>query len=304
MYALLGNIQFDLITYFDGFECTFAAEYAEHAMIAGKPRLQYVGQATDEISINLAFHHLFCDPETELAKLKAALADHQAMALVLGNGDYKGWFVLTSVQATARQTDATGALTALEATISLREYVGDPANPLPPPAVQPPTPPVQAVSQPVPPAEAASQAAAETPGLLDKIGAAVSTATQAQGALQLASDAVRTVQRLRENPLAALSRVPGLLGSLGDVLVPLENLPVALSRIRDQLPMASDVLRAGNSALASLTDACGMLGGASTTNIAGKVDSISGLLGSATDAMGTVSAGVSRVAAKLVTRSA
>ena len=148
MYAVLGDIQFDLITYFDGFESTFSADYAEHAMIAGKPRLQYVGLALDEISIALAFHHLFCDPEAELAKLKEALANHQAMALVLGNGDYKGWFVLTDVQATAQQTDTKGAIVALEASLTLREYVGDPANPLPPPAVQPETPPAQAVATP------------------------------------------------------------------------------------------------------------------------------------------------------------
>jgi phage protein U len=300
MYALLGDIQFDLITYFDGFECTFAADYAEHAMIAGKPRLQYVGQATDEISIQLAFHHMFCEPETELAKLKDALAAHQALALVLGNGDYKGWFVLTQVQCTATQTDTTGTITALEATLSLREYVGDPANPLPPPAVQPDVPPVQAVAAPV---VQAPQAMTE-PSLMDRISTAVSTATQVQGALSLASDMASMAERLRDNPLAALQRVPGLLGSLGDVLGPLENLPVALSRIQDQLPSAATVMSTGNSALASLTDALNMLDGASAANVSGKISTVTSLLGSAGDAMSAVSSGVARAAAKLVTRNA
>lgn len=299
MYALLGDIQFDLITYFDGFDCTFAADYAEHAMIAGKPRLQYVGLALDEISITLAFHHLYCDPEVELARLKEALANHQAMALVLGNGDYKGWFVLTDVQATAQQTDTQGAIIALEARITLREYVGDPANPLPPPAVQPPMPPVQAVAAPEP-----IETTTPTTGLLDKIESAVSLAAQARSALGTVSNMVNTAQRLASNPLAALDRVPGLLGGLNDALVPLDNLPISLSTIRDQLPRAAEVLRAGNAALFDIQGAVNALDGAARVNVAGKMATVSSLVGSAVEAISTVSSGIGKAAAKLVTRSA
>ena len=42
-HALLGEITFDLITYFEGMEASFSANYAEHALIEGKPRLQWVG---------------------------------------------------------------------------------------------------------------------------------------------------------------------------------------------------------------------------------------------------------------------
>ena len=40
MFAILGEVEFDLITYFDGFESSFSANFAEHALIDGKPRLQ------------------------------------------------------------------------------------------------------------------------------------------------------------------------------------------------------------------------------------------------------------------------
>ncbi|XLM22142.1 phage tail protein, partial [Chromobacterium piscinae] len=136
MFALLGDVQFDLITYFDGFESQFGADYAEHALMEGKPRLQWMADKLDEIRIQLSFHSQYCDPEAELLKLRQALTDHQAMALVLGNGDYKGWFVLTELQATSKQTDKAGTLIALEASITLREFVGDKKKPLPP-AVQP-----------------------------------------------------------------------------------------------------------------------------------------------------------------------
>ncbi|EFS3478989.1 hypothetical protein HX217_005299, partial [Salmonella enterica] len=43
MFAVLGDIEFELITYWDGFEATFGVDYAEHARIEGKPGLQFVG---------------------------------------------------------------------------------------------------------------------------------------------------------------------------------------------------------------------------------------------------------------------
>jgi len=300
MYALLGDIQFDLITYFNGFECIFGADYAEHAMIDGKPRLQSTGLALDEIQITLAFHNMFCEPESELVRLKNALTDRHALALVLGNGDYKGWFVITAVTATAQQTDSQGTITALEASMTLREYTGDPANPLPPPAVKPEDPPVQAVAQPPAPPVAVPEAGGN---LHDNISAAVSMAVQAQGALRLASDVVAMASRLRDNPLAALSRVSGIMSSLDDVLSPLENLPASLSIIRNQIPAASEVLSAGNSALTGLMTARATMESASASNVVGKIDSVTGLLDSAGTAMSTVSSGLGKAAGQLVTRS-
>jgi phage protein U len=303
MYAVLGDIQFDLITYFDGFDSTFAAEYAEHSVIEGKPRLQYTGAALDEVRIRMAFHQAFCDPETELARLKDALASHGAMALVLGNGDYKGWFVLTEVSARAEQTNKTGTLVAAEVNVTLREFVGDPANPLPPPAVltEPETPPAQAVTK----VATSPAAVSATASLQENIASAVSQATQATGALRLAADVVRMAQRLRDNPLAALGRVPGLLGSLGDVLEPLQGVPASLSRLRDLLPDAARVIRAGNTALGEMQGAQDSLSGlASAANVVGKIDGVAGAVSAAQDAMETVSRGIGRLAGKVVTRSA
>ena len=159
MFALLGDIQFDLITYFDGMDAQFGADFAEHPLIEGKPRLQWVGDRLDEFRIDLSFHAWFCQPEAELVRLRQALQAHMAMSFVLGNGDYKGWFVLTDVQAMSRQTDQYGTLTSLEATITLREYVGDKNNPLPPPAVRPKLAPAAAQANPISAASGAASAA-------------------------------------------------------------------------------------------------------------------------------------------------
>lgn len=121
-HALLGKIAFNLITYFEGSSMTFAANYAEHAHILGKPQLQFTGQALDDLSWSLVFHAGFCNPEIELLKLRDAVAKHEVLPLVFANGDYKGKFVVTSVEVTTRQTLADGTVISLEASVALREY--------------------------------------------------------------------------------------------------------------------------------------------------------------------------------------
>ncbi|HFV8933106.1 TPA: phage tail protein, partial [Escherichia coli] len=60
MFAVLGDIEFELITYWDGFEATSGVDYAEHARIGSKPGLQFVGDRLDEIQISLVFHQHYC----------------------------------------------------------------------------------------------------------------------------------------------------------------------------------------------------------------------------------------------------
>ncbi len=122
MYAVLGDVEFELITYFDGLDVQFGASFAEHARVGDKPRLQWVGDELDEVTFQLVFHASYCDPEAELLKLHSALRSREARQFVLGNGAYKGWFVITRLSGTSRQTDAKGALVAMDATVTLKEF--------------------------------------------------------------------------------------------------------------------------------------------------------------------------------------
>lgn len=302
MFALLGDVQFDPITYFDGFESQFGADYAEHPLIEGKPRLQFVGDKLDEIRIQLAFHLHYCDPEAELVKLKDALAAHQAMALVLGNGDYKGWFVLTDVQATSKHTDKAGTLIALEASITLREFVGDKKNPLPPPAVQPKLPPAAAKALPASQTAGIATLASGAAAVRDNIRQAVTYANQAQSALRVAVDAARLAQKLRDNPLAALGRVPSLLTGMKQVAGPLENLSPTLASLTSQLPEASSILRASNNALGAVRNAQGALSAVSAGTVTGRIDYLAGQLSTATGALESAAPSISKLAGKVVTR--
>lgn len=125
-YMLLGDVSFSVLTYVKGSETHKAADYAEHKLFGGKPRLQFVGDALDEITWSLLLHASLCDPEAELQKLEQLLASHAAAPLFTGNGDYKGTFVVTKCTLTTRWTFDDGTLIALEATVDLKEYVMPP----------------------------------------------------------------------------------------------------------------------------------------------------------------------------------
>ena len=305
MFALLGDVQFDLITYFDGFESQFGVDYAEHALIDGKPRLQRVGDKLDEIRIQLSFHSQFCDPEQELIKLQTALRAHQAMALVLGNGDYKGWFVLTELQATSRQTDQAGTLIALEASLTLREFVGDKKSPLAPPAVQATLPPAAATAL---PASVATKVADLQAGVGSAIGSVrdsvrqvVTYANQAQSAMHRDGCRAGGAETARQ-PAGGAGPGAGPAGALKQVGGPLEKLSPALGKLSGQLPDAASILRAGNTALDAVRNAQGALSAVTAGNVVGRIDSMAGQLAAASSALESMAPNISKLAGKVITR--
>lgn len=135
MYAVLGEIEFKVVTFWDGFKSTMGVDYATHARIEGKPGVQFIGDKLDMLALEFSLHSQFCQPTTELNRLREAMLAHKAMALVFGNGDYRGWFVITELTATHQHTDPWGNVIAQSGTMSLQEYTGDPKNPLLPPAI-------------------------------------------------------------------------------------------------------------------------------------------------------------------------
>ncbi|WP_312734458.1 phage tail protein, partial [Escherichia coli] len=100
MYAVLGEIEFKVVTFWDGFKSTMGVDYATHARIEGKPGVQFIGDKLDMLALEFSLHSQFCQPTTELNRLREAMLAHKAMALVFGNGDYRGWFVITELTAT------------------------------------------------------------------------------------------------------------------------------------------------------------------------------------------------------------
>jgi len=125
-YMLLGDVSF-LVFPFSGSETRKRADFVEHKLIEGKPRLQWVGDALDEITWRMLFHVSFCSPEAELQKLEQLLASHAAAPLSSANGDSLGTFVVTSITKTTRWTLEDGTLLCFDATVDLKEFVVPPA---------------------------------------------------------------------------------------------------------------------------------------------------------------------------------
>ncbi|MCV0073239.1 phage tail protein [Pseudomonas aeruginosa] len=133
MWAVLGEIEFELRNQPSRQDDRITADYAQHALIQGKPRSEWVGDGLDELTLELTLHALLGDPEAQIRRFKKALRAHEPLPYVLGSGDYRGVYLLTEVGTTTRRTDAQGRLISATLSVSLLEYSGQYKKPLPVP---------------------------------------------------------------------------------------------------------------------------------------------------------------------------
>lgn len=124
MFAQLGDIKFELITYFNGLTETVSYNYAQHDRIENKPILQFIGKNLREENIKLNFHRSFCIPEDELKNLVEVADAATPLKFIKGNGEYVGVFVIEEIGKTVEQTSAEGSLLSLQVDIRLKEYTG------------------------------------------------------------------------------------------------------------------------------------------------------------------------------------
>ncbi|MEI7150872.1 phage tail protein [Pectobacterium carotovorum] len=294
MFAVLGDIEFELITYWDGFESTFGVDYAEHSRIEGKPGLQFVGEQLDEFRISLVFHSLYCTPDNELSRLRRAMRAHQALALVFGNGDYRGWFVITAVTASSQQTDSSGNVMAMTAEVTLREYIGDPKSPLKPPAI----------NSAIPGTGVVTSAVTKPSGMAQSVRDAVNYAKKAQSALTTAASTVRAVQKMATNPTVALTRIPGLMSQIGGVTAPLTASIPALNAVKDAFPDAVRLARDTGQAATFVASARQSLAGVDSRNLAAALNTVSGQFDAAGVLLKNNSPALSKMTSTIVARKA
>ena len=137
MFAVLGEIAFQVLDGPERVESIRSWDYAEHRVVGDLPRLQWIADGLETLTIEMFFHASFMDPAFQLAALIAAASDHSARALVFGNGDHRGYFVVTSLQTISTQADADGALIAATVRATLRQWAPgaetDPSAPPRPP---------------------------------------------------------------------------------------------------------------------------------------------------------------------------
>src|SRR5712691_10545344 len=109
MFALLDEIFFEVLTSPEAFRASSEYTYAEHKVVEAAPRLQWLANELQKISLELNFHAAFVNPKTQMDLLRAAAEDHQARALIFGNGVHRGYFVIDSIEETHQQLAADGS---------------------------------------------------------------------------------------------------------------------------------------------------------------------------------------------------
>lgn len=122
MFALLGEIVFETLDSPTGYESRRAARYAQQRVLQARPRLQWIADDLEAINLEIRLHSSFTNPDLEILALEAAAADHLARPLVFGNGNFRGLFVLVSLEFAARQMSAIGDLISVSACLGLMEF--------------------------------------------------------------------------------------------------------------------------------------------------------------------------------------
>ena len=59
MYAVLGEIIFDVLTSPQAFESARKYDYAEHKVVEDRPRLQWIADDLETLTLELSFHAQF-----------------------------------------------------------------------------------------------------------------------------------------------------------------------------------------------------------------------------------------------------
>lgn len=136
MYAMLGDVRFELLNSFTSLEAEHSANFAKHEVLKGCPRLQALQNELTTLRFSLKLHWRLGNPDTAYKGLLSALEAQQAVSLVYGSGRFAGWFVLERLTERTLIQDAQGRTAARELDVELTQFVGDPNNPLPTPAVK------------------------------------------------------------------------------------------------------------------------------------------------------------------------
>lgn len=125
MFAVLGDIQFEVVGSPESYESVGAYDFPELRVIDSKPRLQWVGDELERLTFDLIWHASFTNPAAQLALMRATAAQHLALPLVFGDGGYRGLFVIESIKVKSQQLSAGGSPIAISVALALKEWVAD-----------------------------------------------------------------------------------------------------------------------------------------------------------------------------------
>lgn len=123
-YCWLGDIELEVPEWPTAMSARRSHNYAEHQPVNRPPLLQSTGRNLAEYVIEGRLHRQFGGaPSAQLARLRAMADRAEAAALVFGNGEYPGKFVLTDLTETPELAGPGGEPDSVAVSLTLREYV-------------------------------------------------------------------------------------------------------------------------------------------------------------------------------------
>ena len=125
-WALLGDIQIQLDEAPLRFEASERTRYTRIPRIEQKPTLQWIGDELRALRLEFRFNASWCNPEEQLRRLQTARQNREPMDLIVGGGEFRGYYLIEQIQAQVQQTDGQGNLLWLTVPVTLTETTDRP----------------------------------------------------------------------------------------------------------------------------------------------------------------------------------
>ncbi len=122
MFAILGDIVFEVVSSPENLVSMRQYDYAEHRVVQNTPQLQWLADGLETLEFEMLLHGAVADPALRLFELETAAALHEALPLVFGNGDFRGFFVIAAIGAVSQQLSAAGDPLVIRVRMVLREW--------------------------------------------------------------------------------------------------------------------------------------------------------------------------------------
>lgn len=120
MFAYFDNIELPVASVGE-VSTDYGANFASHALIARKPKLQYVALNSRQVCLKLRYHYSDGDVQRKRKELLNKAREHQAGVLAFGGGIVLGHFVIESLTETFTQTDGSGRVMIAEYDVTFKE---------------------------------------------------------------------------------------------------------------------------------------------------------------------------------------
>lgn len=119
----LGDYEFSDWDAPNGWNYKESTAYAQHGVLDGKPRIQFIGEELQTLSLKFRLHNGWCNPDAKLALLQGMRKSREAFPLQIGSGVFRGNYVVKSVAVDLKDVGTLGKVRLMEVSVELLEDV-------------------------------------------------------------------------------------------------------------------------------------------------------------------------------------